>query len=303
METVQKTTISVPEMTRLLGLKKTEGYWLVHKKQFQTVMIAGQMRIVLSSFEEWYANQTHYKKIDGPAPGYHLDSISYSIRDISKLLNISTDSVYELLLREELPTFTSQNQKRVRKWNFDEWLSQQTHYRTTEQRKADLKDENASMSLPEMGRLICLDRNQVYYLVKNTPELKTITIGNQRRVTIASFNAWYENQSDYKKFDELSDKEQNEFLALHENDSLGKQLLRRIKEQNEKIFSKDWYSVKDVATILHLSESSVKNLIKEGKLGATLVNHSWRILKQDILWFINPPNIKKEDDTYGIDSD
>ena len=47
MEAAQKTTISVPEMTRLLGLKKTEGYWLVHKKQFQTVMIAGQMRIVL----------------------------------------------------------------------------------------------------------------------------------------------------------------------------------------------------------------------------------------------------------------
>ena len=71
METAQKTTISVPEMTRLLGLKKTEGYWLVHKKQFQTVMIAGQMRIVLSSFEEWYANQTHYKKVDGSAPGSH----------------------------------------------------------------------------------------------------------------------------------------------------------------------------------------------------------------------------------------
>ena len=94
MDAAQKTTISVPEMTRLLGLKKTEGYWLVHKKQFQTVMIAGQMRIVLSSFEEWYANQTHYKKVDGSAPGSEIKSISYSINDLSKLLNISDDCVY-----------------------------------------------------------------------------------------------------------------------------------------------------------------------------------------------------------------
>ena len=62
MESTQKTTISVPEMTRLLGLKKTEGYWLVHKNLFQTVMIAGQMRIVLSSFEDWYASQEKYRK-------------------------------------------------------------------------------------------------------------------------------------------------------------------------------------------------------------------------------------------------
>ena len=101
MEAAQKTTISVPEMTRLLGLKKTEGYWLVHKKQFQTVMIAGQMRIVLSSFEEWYANQTHYKKVDGSAPGSEIKSISYSINDLSKLLNISDDCVYDLLKKED----------------------------------------------------------------------------------------------------------------------------------------------------------------------------------------------------------
>ena len=100
MEAAQKTTISVPEMTRLLGLKKTEGYWLVHKKQFQTVMIAGQMRIVLSSFEEWYANQTHYKKVDGSAPGSEIKSISYSINDLSKLSKITFKMFCRKVLRE-----------------------------------------------------------------------------------------------------------------------------------------------------------------------------------------------------------
>ena len=47
------------------------------------------------------------------------------------------------------------------------------------------------MSLPEMGRIICLNRDQVYHLLKSTPELEVIVIGDQKRVTIESFNTWY----------------------------------------------------------------------------------------------------------------
>ena len=302
METAQKTTISVPEMTRLLGLKKTEGYWLVHKKQFQTVMIAGQMRIVLSSFEEWYANQTHYKKVDGSAPGSEIKSISYSIDDLSKLLNISDDCVYDLLKKEDIPTIIVSNQKRVKKRIFHKWLSQQSHYRTPQQREADSKAINASMSMPEMGRIICLNRDQVYHLLKSTPELEVIVIGDQKRVTIESFNTWYANQSDYRKFDELSKEEQEQFIAEHENESLGKVLRRKKEKEFKEKLSKEWYSIKDVASILELSESAVSRLILSGKLGAQKINHSWRILKQDIIWYINPPQIKKEDELYGVDS-
>ena len=303
METAQKTTISVPEMTRLLGLKKTEGYWLVHKKQFQTVMIAGQMRIVLSSFEEWYANQTHYKKVDGSAPGSEIKSISYSIDDLSKLLNISDDCVYDLLKKEDIPTIIVSNQKRVKKRIFHKWLSQQSHYRTPQQREADSKAINASMSMPEMGRIICLNRDQVYHLLKSTPELEVIVIGDQKRVTIESFNTWYANQSDYRKFDELSKEEQEQFIAEHENESLGKVLRRKKEKEFKEKLSKEWYSIKDVASILELSESAVSRLILSGKLGAQKINHSWRILKQDIIWYINPPQIKKEDELYGVNSD
>lgn len=302
MEAAQKTTISVPEMTRLLGLKKTEGYWLVHKKQFQTVMIAGQMRIVLSSFEEWYANQTHYKKVDGSAPGSEIKSISYSIDDLSKLLNISDDCVYDLLKKEDIPIIIVSNQKRVKKRIFHKWLSQQSHYRTPQQREADSKAIKASMSMPEMGRIICLNRDQVYHLLKSTPELEVIVIGDQKRVTIESFNTWYANQSDYRKFDELSKEEQEQFIAEHENESLGKVLRRKKEKEFKEKLSKEWYSIKDVASILELSESAVSRLILSGKLGAQKINHSWRILKQDIIWYINPPQIKKEDELYGIDS-
>ena len=64
-----KTTMSVREMRQLLGLGKTDSYWLLHKNLFEVILINDKRRIVISSFEKWYAGQFHYKKVDGPKPG------------------------------------------------------------------------------------------------------------------------------------------------------------------------------------------------------------------------------------------
>lgn len=60
---LKKSSMSVMEMGRLLGLKKTESYWLVHKNYFETKVVAGKMRVMLNSFEHWYTSQNHYKKV------------------------------------------------------------------------------------------------------------------------------------------------------------------------------------------------------------------------------------------------
>ena len=52
-----KKSISVPEMGRMLGLGKVESYWLVKKNYFTTIQVAGRMRVMLDSFEDWYAGQ------------------------------------------------------------------------------------------------------------------------------------------------------------------------------------------------------------------------------------------------------
>ena len=51
------------EMGQMLGLKKTSSYWLIKKGLFETIMVAGKMRVMVDSFEKWYQNQTHYKKV------------------------------------------------------------------------------------------------------------------------------------------------------------------------------------------------------------------------------------------------
>ena len=37
----KRTTMSVSEMRKLLGLRKTDSYWLVHKDLFTVTMIDG----------------------------------------------------------------------------------------------------------------------------------------------------------------------------------------------------------------------------------------------------------------------
>ncbi len=59
---ILKKTMSIMEMGRLLGLKKTDSYYVANKGWFQIILVRGKRRVVIDSFEEWYRNQTHYKK-------------------------------------------------------------------------------------------------------------------------------------------------------------------------------------------------------------------------------------------------
>ena len=74
--TLPKKTMSVREMGKLLGLKKVESYWLIHKEYFETILVAGKMRVVIESFESWYARQVKYHKVSGEAPAISVPSIS-----------------------------------------------------------------------------------------------------------------------------------------------------------------------------------------------------------------------------------
>ena len=92
-----KTTMSVREMGNLLGLKKVDSYWLVHKGFFETILVGGKMRVVIESFENWYAHQAKYQKVTGEPPGELLKQESYSARDIAGILGVSESYVYEIM--------------------------------------------------------------------------------------------------------------------------------------------------------------------------------------------------------------
>ena len=130
----EATTMTVRAMGALLGLKKTESYYLVNKKVFDTVMVAGQKRVVKASFEEWYARQDWYRKVDGEPPGAKLHSNMYSVADLQKMLNLSQDSVLELIHREKFLTMTFEGKFWIPKVIFDDWYASQFRYRKPEDR-------------------------------------------------------------------------------------------------------------------------------------------------------------------------
>ena len=197
----EQTTMSVRNMGLLLGLQKVESYWLVHKGYFETVMINGKMRVVIDSFEEWYAGQVKYHKVSGEPPGENLRTESYSARDIGDMLGVTEATAYDLIKRYKIPTYTVNYWKRVKKRDFEKWYAGQNHYRTKEDREKDAQLIAASMSMPEMARTLDVPRKTIYQILKNREgeDLEIIMVGDAKRITLESFEKWYSGQTKYLK--------------------------------------------------------------------------------------------------------
>ena len=149
-----KKTMSVPEMRRLLGLKKTDSYWLVHRNFFQTYIVNGQMRVDIASFEKWYANQVKHKKVNGAEPGAELMKSSYSFRDAANLLGIHSSNLYEI--------WRDQNLKTIVNTPFSEQLPlAQLHW--------IIADENESITVESMSDGLHIYDNPVGVLTNNPP--------------------------------------------------------------------------------------------------------------------------------------
>lgn len=116
-------------MRRLLGLGKTESYWLVKKNYFDTVIIGGKMRVMIESFENWYANQLHYKKIIGEAPGKNWTSITMSIQETARLLGIAEGTLYDLMKKKPFKTVKVGMYTRIYIDSFEDWYNSQSHYK------------------------------------------------------------------------------------------------------------------------------------------------------------------------------
>ena len=120
-------TMSVPEMRKLLGLKKTESYWLVHRNFFKTEIIGGVMRVDIESFEKWYANQVKHKKVNGEAPGKELKKTSYSFQEAANLQGVNNANLYEIWKKENRKTVTVDFVMRIPKKEFEKWYEQQIY--------------------------------------------------------------------------------------------------------------------------------------------------------------------------------
>jgi len=284
----KKETMTVREMREILGIKKTDSYWLIKRQYFKTVVIDGKIRVDIKSFEDWYANQVHHHKVNGEEPGRKLMESSYSVREIATMLGIAEASVQEMIHRENWPVIDIQHHWRVDKEWFHQWYRNQDHYRTAEDRERDHSLEAASMTLPEMGIMLCIGRNGAYQIVKENPQLEVIIIAGKKRVTIRSFEDWYASQEKYHKFADLGADERERFLQQHVDDTVGKKIRKKFIRQPDKarLNEKSWFSPEEAADIMGVSRNAVQRLIQKGDLNVQRFGKQFKVPKEEILWLM-----------------
>ncbi|MDO4647030.1 MAG: helix-turn-helix domain-containing protein [Eubacteriales bacterium] len=271
----EKKYMSVPEMGRLLGLKKTGRYWLVHRKFFKMEMVAGKMMVELESFEKWYANQVKYHKITGEEPGLELKQRSYSARDIAEMLHISEGHVYEQMNRAGVEYILVDFWKRYPKEAFDQWYASQDRFRNEEDREKAQSLYDSTMRMPEMARLLGITRSEVYRLLETSDILKTIELDGHRRVTKESFYAWYGSQDKYRLVSEQTAKkgkrEKNRSLEAYRHMVVD-------RDGNRKnVGNKDYLTMKEAALIANTESSTIHKWIKTGKIAAVQDSNVIRI--------------------------
>lgn len=150
----KRTSMSVLEMGRMLGLGKTESYWLIKKNYFKTILVGNTMRVMIDSFEEWYANQFKYQKVDGTPPGEELKKTTYSMEELGQRLGLKEATAYELVAKGHFDVVDVLGKRRVTKESFERWYASQTDYRTVEDQELDADIMASTYGLPEMARML-----------------------------------------------------------------------------------------------------------------------------------------------------
>ena len=201
-------TMSVPEMRKLLGLKKTEGYWLVHREFFKTEIIGGMMRVDIESFEKWYANQVKHKKINGEEPGRELIKGSYSFQEAANLLGVNNACLYEIWKKEERKTIKVDFVKRIPKEEFENWLSEQTVYKKSDRIPTISDMEKGYIRFKETARLLNIQEDTMLKLIR-TSKYKAFfevrVFDNKKWISKKSFRLFLNAQNEYR----ITDNDEN----------------------------------------------------------------------------------------------
>ena len=302
----RKKSMSVREMGRMLGLKKVESYWLVHKEYFKTILVNGKMRVLIDSFEEWYANQIKYRKIDGPPPGDLLRQKSYSAEDIGKMLGISTSYAYDIIRQEGIPTITVDYWKRVKKEDFDKWYEGQDRFLLKKERMILDASVGELISLPEMARMLDVTRSSAYSIAnsaKGKKYLKEVMVGRRRHVTLESFEEWYRNQDQYlKPGDEPEDYQRKR--KRYEECLTAKPVVKPRKRKTSKPSTNpDLLTIDQAAIIAGVSSATVGRWLKNGSIKKGAYSKKLiRIRREDFEEFlIQRQEDNRKDGRDGID--
>lgn len=264
-----KRTMSVPEMRKLLGVKKTESYWLVHKNYFKTELINGTMRVDIASFEKWYANQTKHKKVTGEKPGAQLCAASYSFRDVANMLGEYDGTIYDLWNRKGLPTVTVNYRKRIPREIFDSWYENQNEYH-----KVD-----GPATIEEIEEKFILFREAAAMLKMTNEDLLTLIRKGK-----------YKDLLEMRMFDNkrwISRRGFQDFLNLHDQYKIRQAKNKSGSGIRKFLSQKQYISKEEAARIAGVSKSTVAKWALKGMFPCRAAGYVMRIERIPFLEWVD----------------
>ena len=121
-------TMTVADMKRILGLGKTAAYRLINQCQFKTYLVFGKMRIDVESFEDWYAGQFHYKKVNGERPGKKYEE-TIAPTTMAEVLGLPRSTSNDLMNDGLVEFIWVNGKRRILKASFEKWYASQDKYK------------------------------------------------------------------------------------------------------------------------------------------------------------------------------
>lgn len=297
----EKKYMTAAEMGALLGLKKTDRYWLLHQKHFEWEEVLGMYRIYIPSFEKWYANQVKYKKVTGEEPGKELKEWSFSPQEIAEEFGINPCCVYEILKKNNVETVIVDHWKRVPKESFFKWYNSQTRYRMKADREKDAAVENATISMPEMARLLGVQRSTVYSILKNQEYkdlFEIIIVADKKRITRESFEKFLAAQDKYK-LDEINDYEE---ISMEENIALADHRRKKLKRKQPRTDNGNlkYLTFDEAAVLAKVSRATIYEWVRKEHFPVIQVMKVTRILRNEFEEYLEKRKLEEGDEKHGI---
>ena len=298
---LERDTMPVSRMRKMLGLGRTESYWLLKKGYFKSLTVNGRMRVNISSFEEWYAGQTRYRKVDGPPPGSRIRETAVTVPELAEELQVDDNTVYELIKKGYLSVIQGSCGMMVTRESFQKWYSSQSKFRTAEDRLKEAPAKKGSMTLPEMARLLGVSRNAVYQLMKKVPPgtFVIIWLEGKKRVTADSFERWYFGQAEYHKVIDIVLTDENAGLPLEitapwkvEDVNAAEQGLAEQEDDAESLSA--MMSTKNAAKLLGVHKNTLYTMIESKRIRAVRSGNTYKISRAEIERFMEKETKEEE---------
>ena len=229
---------------------------------------AGKMRINIASFEKWYANQIKYHKVTGED--------------------------YDLINKNNMEVVVADYWKRIPKDSFQKWYDSQSRYRTKEDREKDAIVEEATITMPEMARLLGLTRSQVYQILRNPKYshfFETIVIAEKKRITKESFQKFLEGQ-DLFHLDPANDYEE---LAQEQNIALANFRRKKLSQTGVRGSNGNlgYLTFDEALYLAKVSRSLINKWADKGKFKVIKVGSRVRISREDFEAWLEQRNLER----------